>query len=355
MSLVAAFLAFTGTAEAYHQIDAKFTFRKNIDPIVVPGQYVSHMHSFFGSDAVTANTTTSAEVQTGCNTNTNPNDLSVYWTPTLYAVVGDERIPIEPNSFKAYYNNIGDADITFPQDFKVVAGNALATSQADVDPKSTMSWWCEYGPEGGPKDEAAFPTQSCVKGRLQTILRFQDCINPDSHEAVYSSNQYGTSNWCPKGMKRIPQLRFSVRYDTSKALPNGWTGKAPLELASGSSYSFHGDFINGWLPEAAENLLAATDKREWQPVSGPLSRTASCSPTDPDPENGTDDWAKSVAFINSGSSASGSYGSEIVEIKTPEAGASITEEIKAPAPLSGPECYKSKLKARKSKRRHMRA
>lgn len=52
---------------------------KNIDPIKFPGEYgVSHMHSFFGSDAVTASTSTSAELQKGCGTTDNPNDLSVY-------------------------------------------------------------------------------------------------------------------------------------------------------------------------------------------------------------------------------------------------------------------------------------
>jgi hypothetical protein len=36
------------------------------------------MHSFFGSDAVTVNTTTSEELRAGCHTNDNPNDYSVY-------------------------------------------------------------------------------------------------------------------------------------------------------------------------------------------------------------------------------------------------------------------------------------
>lgn len=54
---------------------------KNIDPVVIPGQYASHMHTFFGSDAVTANTTTSKELQAGCSTAENPNDYSSYCKP----------------------------------------------------------------------------------------------------------------------------------------------------------------------------------------------------------------------------------------------------------------------------------
>ena len=65
---------------AYTQVDVGTPFmQKNIDPIVFPGQYdKSHMHSFFGSDAVTINTSTSAALQEGCTNAENPNDLSVY-------------------------------------------------------------------------------------------------------------------------------------------------------------------------------------------------------------------------------------------------------------------------------------
>lgn len=65
---------------AYTQVNIASPFMtKNIDPIVFPGQYdKSHMHSFFGSDAVTINTTTSAVLQEGCTNAENPNDLSVY-------------------------------------------------------------------------------------------------------------------------------------------------------------------------------------------------------------------------------------------------------------------------------------
>lgn len=51
---------------------------KNIDAIVAPGTYTSHMHTFFGSDAITNVLPTSAELQRGCYSGDNPNDLSVY-------------------------------------------------------------------------------------------------------------------------------------------------------------------------------------------------------------------------------------------------------------------------------------
>lgn len=60
--------------EMYHEP----FMNKNIDALVVPGTYTSHMHTFFGSDAITNVMPTSADLQQGCYSGTNPNDLSVY-------------------------------------------------------------------------------------------------------------------------------------------------------------------------------------------------------------------------------------------------------------------------------------
>lgn len=66
------------SAAALTDIEHKPFMRKNIDPIVFPGKYISHMHSFYGSDAVTKDLPTSEELQKGYPSGENPNDLSVY-------------------------------------------------------------------------------------------------------------------------------------------------------------------------------------------------------------------------------------------------------------------------------------
>jgi hypothetical protein len=73
-----AVVALSGAAIAYTDIRHKRFMVKNIDPIVFPGQYKSHMHSFFGSDIVTKDLPTTAQLQQGCPSGENPNDLSVY-------------------------------------------------------------------------------------------------------------------------------------------------------------------------------------------------------------------------------------------------------------------------------------
>lgn len=72
--------ALAPAAYAYTQVNIASPFMyKTIDPLVFPGAYdKSHLHSFFGSDGVTASTTKSSELQAGCTNVENPNDLSVY-------------------------------------------------------------------------------------------------------------------------------------------------------------------------------------------------------------------------------------------------------------------------------------
>ncbi|PSK34792.1 hypothetical protein B9Z65_1375 [Elsinoe australis] len=301
--------AAAGLAHGYTVVVAKQYMLKNIDPLVVPGQYKSHMHSFFGSDAVTINTTTSAEIMSGCSTTDNQNDLSVYWVPTLYTNVNKQYNPIAPMRFSAYYVAIESAEIAIPPNFKAIAGNSSASTQAGTVPLSGFSWFCENGPSKATNaDPGAFPTSTCST-HLQSLLLFHDCVNPSTLESAYS----GTQNWktgfkpanrCPADMKRIPQLRFSIRYDLRKALPNGWSGQPPLELACGSSYCWHGDFINGWVPEAAQDMLKSNDKREFRRVVGPndskVRGQGLCKvedARDADPDRGTSDYAKSRAAL----------------------------------------------------------
>jgi hypothetical protein len=67
-----------GTVAALTVVEHKPFLRKNIDPIVSPGKYISHMHSFYGSDVITKDLPTTEQLQKGCPSGENPNDLSIY-------------------------------------------------------------------------------------------------------------------------------------------------------------------------------------------------------------------------------------------------------------------------------------
>lgn len=139
---------------------------------------------------------------------------------------------VNPVMFSTYYENIDKAEIPFPHDFFAIAGNASAKSQADVDERTTgITWWCENGPEDRQnRPRAALPRVTCST-HIQAILRFPDCVNTaDIKKYAYAAANGGR---CPSGMKRMPQLRFSIRYDVRKLIPQGWSGVPPLKLACG--------------------------------------------------------------------------------------------------------------------------
>jgi hypothetical protein len=288
---------------AYTVINVKGVMEKNIDPIVYPGSYSkSHLHSFFGSDAVTANTKTSAELQAGCTSAENPNDLSVYWVPTfLYTKDGGKSYePVPVMRFSAYYN-LGEspAEVPIPQNLRMVAGKAEAQTPDAMDADAKVEWMCESESFKG-LDKQGFPASTCGT-HVQSLLYFPSCVNEQTLETAYKSRNHGTSNWCPQGMKSMPQLRFSIRYDLRKVLPQGWNGEAPFKLASGSAHSWHGDFINGWTEEAAKNMVDTTkDKRKFFAVEGKLGNPyggANCQTKDAEPSKGVSTYAESVAAM----------------------------------------------------------
>ncbi|KAF2688277.1 hypothetical protein K458DRAFT_330550 [Lentithecium fluviatile CBS 122367] len=302
--MLTALFILTGAASALTDIEHKPFMRKNIDPIVLPGRYVSHMHSFYGSDIVTKDLPTTAQLQSGCPSGENPNDLSVYWAPTLYYVNGNNYTEIYPATFKTYYEQIDHAEIPFPKDFYMVAGNASAKSQADINEKTTMiTWWCDgNGPEDrSTRPRAAFPRQTC-SAHMQAILAFPDCVNPRKMtEYTYAAANGGR---CPAGMKRLPRLRFSVRYDTRKAVPQGWKGVPPFKLACGEigdGYCFHGDFINGWFDDAQANLMKAKGQSfmriDGAHGNGKQPFGKACKTKDRDPSGGTSDYWKSLEMM----------------------------------------------------------
>ncbi|CAN8105395.1 unnamed protein product [Discula destructiva] len=302
------FFALVAQVAAYTDIDVNMFMYKNIDPIVYPGQYdKSHLHTFFGSDAITIDTTTSAELQAGCSTAENPNDFSTYWVPTLLYTAddGSSYDPVPIMRFTAYYNlGASPAEVAIPQDLMMKAGNAEAQTSDEMDTDAKIEWFCEGDDAPADKDAAAFPTSTCST-HLQTLVYFPNCVNEDTLETAYTSSSYGTDNWCPSDMSVMPQLRFSIRYDLRDALPDGWSGEAPFILSSGTSFSSHGDFINGWLPEAATNMIATTEEKyEFSGVSGENGddgdgSVCTSTATDADPDNGTSDYATSVADMSS--------------------------------------------------------
>jgi hypothetical protein len=320
--LVSGFTARVAHAYTVVNVASPFMY-KNVDPIVFPGQYdKSHLHSFYGSDAVTASTKTSAELQAGCTNVENPNDLSVYWTPTLLYKNGDSYDPVPVSRFSAYYS-LGDnkAEVPIPQNLQMVAGDASATTADAMPVEAYSEWFCEGG-GGATADKNGFPSSTC-NTHLQQLLYFPNCVNTDTLETGYKAGRPGNYKACPTGMKAMPQLRFSIRYDLRKALPNGWSGTAPLQLACGNAFCSHGDFINGWTEDAALNMVEATaTKHKFVAVDGSLGTSGqkpTCTSADADADHGTSDFEESVAALSKRSVPAVGWTSRSRQLRSPRA------------------------------------
>lgn len=80
MRTVFTLLAGAGAVSAWSELLHQPIMHKNIDAIVEPGVYSSHMHTFFGSDIITNVMPTTEDLQQGCYSGLNANDLSAYCT-----------------------------------------------------------------------------------------------------------------------------------------------------------------------------------------------------------------------------------------------------------------------------------
>lgn len=233
--------------------------------------------------------------------------------PTLYHVDNGTYTEVPIFRFSTYYTN-SFSELAIPQNFAMISGNASAKTQSEADNLyNDLEWFCE-GSDKRESDVAKMPTSTCDQ-HLQTNLVFPNCVNPDDISDYDFADE---SNKCPDGMKQIPQLRYRVLYDTKSVAPNGWSGTAPFQLSCsdtpGDGYCFHGDFINGWFEDAAENMLitggGGYDDGQFVTGShGSSAVEAACTPTDQDPNNGTSDYETSLEMMANASAAASSVSS----------------------------------------------
>lgn len=208
-------------------------------------------------------------------------------------------------SFGTYYT-AAYAEIPIPPNFSMISGNASAQPGTEPDqPENGLEWYCEESDEREP-EFGKMPTKSCEQ-HLRFSLLFPNCVDPDDITNYAFSDS--ATNSCPEGMRRMPQLRISSRYDTRAVAPDGWEGGAPFQLSCsdtpGEGACFHGDFINGWFEDAAEDMLVGggSGRDDGRFISGSHGSSAvkdDCTPADRDPDHGTSDYWVSLEMMENG-------------------------------------------------------
>lgn len=248
-------------SHALWRVDCAYVKSTMDDPIAFPNQPgASHLHDFFGNVAINAYSTYTM-LQTMDSTCTG-NDHSGYWAPALYR----GSIQITPSAFVAYYENTAETDVTiepFPPGFKATLGDPHASRASQLD--SHIAWGCSDGTGFGAHE----PPPACASGAIRLALQWPNCWNGrTSHGVATGHLVFPSDGACPANHPHaLPALRTDIVY------PVGTT-TGDISIASGSIYSVHADFFNGWNQTTMADLVSSCLNREQNcPVPGDVGTT----------------------------------------------------------------------------------
>lgn len=219
------------------------------DPIVHPGREGrSHRHDFYGS--VDTDSTSTAKSLLGTETTCDKTvDAAAYWQPTLYD--GDQAVtPLEAHAYYRAAPGIDPATVqTMPTGLAMIAGDHTAVV---AQPGEATGWTC------GTATTLTDAVPECAPSApLHLVLTFADCwdgrhVDSADHRSHVT---YSTDGACPRSHPvPIPQLTTSI------AFPISGPGHQ-LRLASGTTDSAHGDFLNAWDPDGLQREISACIRR----------------------------------------------------------------------------------------------
>jgi hypothetical protein len=223
------------------------------DPILHPGDPgASHRHDFVGNPKTNALSTYASEEAaspSGCST---PADTAGYWTPALYR----NGVKINPGSGASrnqiYYRSDNLAPGTkvepFPRDFRMIAGNSMATSRRE-NPHLGMElyWGCSDNSTG----KLLAPPASCSTGIISLHVGFPNCWDGVlTHTNDTPHLRYPHDNGvCPRGFRReLPRVILRWEYPVGRSTGN-------ITLASGPTYTIHADLWNTWHQRRLRSLV----------------------------------------------------------------------------------------------------
>ncbi|KAG8990883.1 hypothetical protein FRB90_001582 [Tulasnella sp. 427] len=279
---ILASLASVEVANAWFRIScAPPMVQERVDPIISPGQISQYLDSIHGGNNFFMNMTYNTLRQSTCTSCQVAQDLSNYWTPTLYfkdPTTGQfEKVP--SGGLLVYYQNRGSADVAnggkgltaFPAGFRMITGDPRKRSkkyteglgtQAELGERAIKSSCLRYGSGNTGYDFYGFPTTDCEAGLLSR-LQMPACWDgknldsPDhkSHVAYLSQLDSGD---CPSTHPvTLIKLTYQVTWDLT-GFASRWKGKPWPFVWSNSDptgYGWHGEFFNGWDVPTLQNAI----------------------------------------------------------------------------------------------------
>jgi len=229
------------------------------DPLVYPGQPgKSHLHTFFGNTGTNAYSTASSVATTGGSTcKGGILDRSAYWVPTM--IDTKKNKPLRPMASMIYYKNgfwgIDPKSLQdMPTGLRMIAGRSSNSS-----PSGPFVYRCLGGATNG---KSGMSILDCEKGTtLRMEVHFPECWdgkNLDSPDHM-SHMTYRSGSTCPASHP-VPVARVSYLIDYPVLTGNiarRWRLASDMyDKSLPGGYSAHGDFVNGWDPEAMHTFMS---------------------------------------------------------------------------------------------------
>ncbi|KAF8467322.1 hypothetical protein BDZ91DRAFT_771969 [Kalaharituber pfeilii] len=243
-----------------------------LDPIVNPGKVSGHLHTIMGGNGFAPTMDYAQARNSTCSTCSVKQDLSNYWTPTLY--IQNQNGSFHPvkqvGGALVYYlqrRGSGEKLQAFPEGFRMLAGDPFLRSFSGTPEQKAVSFAClDYN---NPSPETpGFPTKNCPHG-LRTQVFFPSCWNgkdldSSDHKSHMAYPDRVDGGKCPSSHPiRLISIFYEIMFDIDE-WKDDWLpgGKWPFVLSNGdpTGYGFHGDFINGWdVPTLQKAVDSCTD------------------------------------------------------------------------------------------------
>ncbi len=263
------------------------------DFIVTPNMPgTMHLHMFFGNTNANAFSDNDSLRNEGASTCIrNELNRSSYWIPAVFN--GDNQVLI-PEDIMVYYTERADTNVEpFPEDFRMIAGDAMATSEQEpsVPGNRVIYWKCGFFDKaqrtgGGSGGDSAGTIPSCdpsVYSHMEMKIEFPNCWDGENdgkqgNHRSHMSYPVGLYNACPAGTITLPSIIYRIHFKLGPETgpTNQWYLSSDVRIKNdGDLYlneekgaSIHADWVNGWNAEtmrtAIDSCLNEANKDCWR-------------------------------------------------------------------------------------------